>query len=72
MNAPYFKFGYFGEEVSLIVAFAIGIGFGFFLERAGFGSVDCGVHFPEARAAEATTSLKVDAGGLRLPAMARL
>ncbi len=38
MNAPYFKFGYFGEEVSLIVAFAIGIGFGFFLERAGFGS----------------------------------
>lgn len=38
MNAPYFKFGLFGEEVSLIVAFAIGIGFGFFLERAGFGS----------------------------------
>lgn len=38
MNAPYFKFGYFGEEVSLIIAFIIGIGFGFFLERAGFGS----------------------------------
>jgi uncharacterized protein len=38
MNAPYFKFGYFGEETSLIVAFIIGIGFGFFLERAGFGS----------------------------------
>jgi uncharacterized protein len=38
MNAPFFKFGYFGDEVSLIVAFAIGIGFGFFLERAGFGS----------------------------------
>ncbi|MBX2991067.1 MAG: YeeE/YedE family protein [Bacteroidetes bacterium] len=38
MNAPYFKFGYFGDEISLIVAFAIGIGFGFFLERAGFGS----------------------------------
>jgi uncharacterized protein len=38
MNAPFFKFGYFGEEVSLIVAFAIGIGFGLFLERAGFGS----------------------------------
>jgi hypothetical protein len=38
MNAPFFKFGYFGEEASLIVAFVIGIGFGFFLERAGFGS----------------------------------
>lgn len=38
MNAPFFKFGYFGEETSLIVAFVIGIGFGFFLERAGFGS----------------------------------
>ena len=38
MNAPFYKFGLFGDEVSLIVAFAIGIGFGFFLERAGFGS----------------------------------
>ena len=38
MNAPFFKFGYFGEETSLIVAFIVGIGFGFFLERAGFGS----------------------------------
>lgn len=38
MNAPFFKFEYFGEETSLIVAFIIGIGFGFFLERAGFGS----------------------------------
>ncbi|HKI47269.1 MAG TPA: YeeE/YedE thiosulfate transporter family protein [Balneolales bacterium] len=38
MNAPLFKFGLFGNEVSLIVAFIIGIGFGFFLERAGFGS----------------------------------
>lgn len=38
MNAPYFKFGYFGDEISLVVAFVIGIGFGFFLERAGFGS----------------------------------
>ena len=38
MNAPFFKFGLFGDEVSLIVAFVIGIGFGFFLERAGFGS----------------------------------
>ena len=38
MNAPFFKFGLFGDEVSLIVACAIGIGFGFFLEQAGFGS----------------------------------
>ncbi len=38
MNAPFFKFGLFGEEASLLVAVLIGIGFGFFLERAGFGS----------------------------------
>jgi uncharacterized protein len=38
MNIPFYKFGAFNEEVSLIVAFVIGIGFGFFLERAGFGS----------------------------------
>ncbi|KAB2879490.1 sulfurtransferase [bacterium] len=38
MNAPFYKFEMFGDEFSLIVAFIIGIGFGFFLERAGFGS----------------------------------
>ncbi len=38
MMAPFYKFGAFGDEVSLIVAFVIGIGFGFALERAGFGS----------------------------------
>jgi rhodanese-related sulfurtransferase/uncharacterized membrane protein YedE/YeeE len=38
MNAPFFKFGIFGDETSFIFAFVIGIGFGFFLERAGFGS----------------------------------
>lgn len=38
MNAPFFKYGLFEEEISLVVAFVIGIGFGFFLERAGFGS----------------------------------
>lgn len=38
MNAPFFKFGLFGDEASFVIAFAIGIGFGFFLERAGFGS----------------------------------
>ena len=38
MNAPFFKFGAFGDETSLLVAFVIGIAFGWFLERAGFGS----------------------------------
>jgi hypothetical protein len=38
MNAPFFKFGLFGDSLSLVIAFVIGIGFGFFLERAGFGS----------------------------------
>lgn len=38
MSAPFYKFGLFGDNVSLIVAFVIGIGFGFFLERAGFGN----------------------------------
>lgn len=35
---PYFKFDYFGVETSLVIAFIIGIGFGWFLERAGFGT----------------------------------
>ncbi len=38
MSAPFFKYGLFGDEIALIVAFAIGLAFGFFLERAGFGS----------------------------------
>jgi rhodanese-related sulfurtransferase len=38
MNAPFFKYGVFGDEMSLVVAFFIGIAFGFFLERAGFGN----------------------------------
>ncbi|HEV2484610.1 MAG TPA: YeeE/YedE thiosulfate transporter family protein [Terracidiphilus sp.] len=38
MNAPFYKFGLFGDEASFIIAFIIGICFGFFLERAGFGS----------------------------------
>ncbi len=38
MNAPFYKFGLFGDEASFVIAFVIGIGFGFFLERAGFGS----------------------------------
>ena len=38
MIAPFYKFGFFGEELSLVIAFIIGLGFGFTLERAGFGS----------------------------------
>lgn len=38
MNLPLYKFDLFGLDVSLIIAFAIGIGFGFMLERGGFGS----------------------------------
>jgi rhodanese-related sulfurtransferase len=38
MTAPFYKFGLFGDEASLIIAFLIGIAFGFFLERAGFGN----------------------------------
>jgi hypothetical protein len=35
---PFAKYGAFGDEAGLVAAFLIGIGFGFFLERAGFGS----------------------------------
>ena len=38
MNAPFYQHGLFGESTSLIVALVIGLGFGFALERAGFGS----------------------------------
>ena len=35
---PFYKYGFFGDEMSLVVAVLIGIGFGFALERAGFGN----------------------------------
>ncbi len=38
MMTPLYKYGLFGDEFALLMAFAIGLGFGFFLERAGFGS----------------------------------
>ncbi len=38
MNLPLFKYGFFNDNVSLIIAVIIGIGFGFALERAGFGN----------------------------------
>lgn len=37
MNAPFFKFEYFNSDVSLIIAFIIGIAFGIALEKGGFG-----------------------------------
>lgn len=38
MNAPLYKFGAFNDEFSLVIAFVIGLGFGFALERGGFGN----------------------------------
>jgi uncharacterized protein len=36
--APFFARGMFGDDASLAAAALLGLGFGFFLERAGFGS----------------------------------
>jgi len=38
VNAPFYQFGLFGNDTALLFAVVIGIGFGFFLEQAGFGS----------------------------------
>ncbi len=38
LSAPFFQRGLFGEDASLAIAAGLGLGFGFFLERAGFGS----------------------------------
>lgn len=38
MYAPFYKYGFFSIGVSFVIAFLIGILFGFTLERAGFGS----------------------------------
>jgi hypothetical protein len=35
---PLYKMGLFGEQTSFVLAFVIGISFGFWLERAGFAS----------------------------------
>jgi len=35
--APFYKFDYFGEETGFIIALLLGVSFGFWLERAGFG-----------------------------------
>lgn len=36
--APLIKYEYFGREFGIIIAMFLGFGFGFFLEKAGFGS----------------------------------
>jgi hypothetical protein len=38
IGAPFYKLGMFGDDASLVAALVLGLGFGFFLERAGFGS----------------------------------
>ncbi len=38
MSAPFYKYDFFGFETGLLIAFIIGILFGFTLERAGFSS----------------------------------
>jgi len=38
MNAPLYEFGLISDNVGLLVALALGVGFGFFLERGGLGN----------------------------------
>ncbi|MCB0278110.1 MAG: YeeE/YedE family protein [Calditrichaeota bacterium] len=38
MSAPLYKFGLFGDGFSLLIAFLIGIGFGYYLEQGGLGN----------------------------------
>lgn len=38
LNAPLYQHGLFGESTSLVIALVVGLGFGFALERAGFGN----------------------------------
>jgi len=38
VSAPFYEHGLFGESTSLLVALAIGVAFGWFLERGGMGS----------------------------------
>ena len=35
--APFYKMGFFGEQTGFVIALLLGISFGFWLERAGFG-----------------------------------
>ncbi len=38
MSTPFYQMDLFGDQASYIIAFILGIAFGFTLERAGFGS----------------------------------
>ncbi len=38
MIAPLYKLGYFGFDTSLVIAFLVGLGFGYILESSGFGN----------------------------------
>lgn len=38
MSAPFFELGLFGERGAIVAALAIGVAFGWFLERAGMGN----------------------------------
>ena len=38
MRSPFFEYGLFGKTASFVVALAIGVAFGWFLERSGMGS----------------------------------
>ncbi len=38
MNAPFYEFGLFSEDMSLLFALVLGVAFGWFLERGGLGN----------------------------------
>lgn len=38
MNAPFFEYGLFSENASLLVALVLGVAFGWFLEQGGMGN----------------------------------
>lgn len=38
MSAPFYEYGLFGEDTSLVVALVLGLAFGWFLERGGMGN----------------------------------
>jgi len=38
MSAPFYEFGLISDNMGLLVALALGVGFGFFLERGGLGN----------------------------------
>ena len=55
--APFYKYGFFGDEMSLILAFVLGTGFGFFLERAGFKNIETSIVHREGKSPHFQTVL---------------